>query len=175
MLIASEQASWASAFMKKLVAEAMLSWFQLKFSWTVTTPGMPQGRYPVAMQYSSRTLPLCYESTHVDCLWLVLHNIAVIVKHVSCVMQDKPKTVDMGTLITQRQRQWLGFCQIRIVTEQFRYMEAHFRGGAACLARVYAGAIIYRRYSVHWWLFAGQTSYCQRWRHCCRTKHRRKT
>jgi len=72
VLIASEQASWASAFMKKLVAEAMLSWFQLKFSWTVTTPGMSQGRYPLAMQYSSRTQ---WTTLPVDNpAWLVLRN-----------------------------------------------------------------------------------------------------
>ena len=45
--------------------------------------------------------------------------IVAIVEHVSRVTHVKPKTVYMGTLITQRQRQWLGFCQIRIVTEQY--------------------------------------------------------
>ena len=68
----------------------------------------------------------CYESFHVDCLWLVLHNTRHVHYNDSNTRvtryADKPKTVDIGTLITQRQRQWLGFCQFRIVTEQFRYM-----------------------------------------------------
>ena len=37
--------------------------------------------------------------------------IIAIVEHVSRVTHVKPKTVYMGTLITQRQRQWHGFCQ----------------------------------------------------------------